>query len=565
MPSRSNVSPCPDTGRWDRQTSTALMQQYDEQKRQKDTSIRHFADIHKVPRATLQYWLKRRDLIPHHPQVVALLESPAGLALLHQILLALHLIIGWMGGGGIRLISTFLELTGLDAFLAPSYGVQQGIAADIQQALVDFAELETGRLADTMPHRDITVVEDETFLSSGICLVAIEPVSGFILTETYADSRDAQTWNETLEEATEGLDVTVVQSTADEARALGRHARDLGAHHSPDLFHISHEVSKAMALPLLRRESAALRALETAQAVLETHQQARMRYEARPPRGRRPHFEARIAEAEAEVERAGRCVVQAREHRLKWRALVQSLSVQYHPYALDSGCPQRAPQVKAALEATFDELREISTAAELSERSKKKLEKAARQIPAMLSTLEFFERSVRAHVSCLELSPQHESLLFDRLLPSAYLHRVRERSRCPDQRASLEQRVKNLLADDCVAGLCATDAARLESAAFLCADVFQRSSSCVEGRNGRLSQWEHSQRRLSPKKLAGLTVIHNFLIQRADGTTAAQRFFADKPRELFTWLLQRIPHPPRPARRRKKPAPYRLLQPLEST
>ncbi len=540
------------------------MQQYDEQRLQEHTSIRHFADTHNIPRATLQYWLKRRDLIPHHPEVVALFESPTGLALLHQILLALHLIIGWMGGGGIRLISTFLEMTGLDAFLAPSYGVQQGIAVTMQQALVDFAQQETNRLAKTMPHRDITVVEDETFLSSGICLVAIEPVSGFILTETYAQSRDAQTWNETLNTATEGLDVTVVQSTADEARALGRHARDQGAHHSPDLFHISHEVSKAMALPLLRKESAALRALEAAQAVVDKHHQARMRYEARPPRGRRPHFEARIAEAESEVARAERCVAQAHEHRLKWRGAVQSLSVQYHPYALDSGCPQTAAQVKAMLEATFDELRELSTAAELSERSKKKLEKAARQIPAMLSTLEFFEHSVRAHVSGLELPPQHESLLFDRLVPAAYLHRVGERSRCPDQRASLEVRVKRLLADDCVSGLCEADAARLESAAFLCADVFQRSSSCVEGRNGRLSQWEHSQRRLSPKKLAGLTVIHNFLIQRSDGTTAAQRFFGAKPRELFDWLLQRIPHPPRPAKRRKKPAPYRLLQPSES-
>ena len=40
-----------------------------------------------------------------------------------------------------------------------------------------------------------------------------------------------------------------------------------------------------------------------------------------------------------------------------------------------------------------------------------------------------------------------------------------------------------------------------------CAGLFQRSSSCVEGRNGRLSLFHHGQGKLSDKRLQSLTVV----------------------------------------------------------
>ena len=79
-----------------------------------------------------------------------------------------------------------------------------------------------------------------------------------------------------------------------------------------------------------------------------------------------------------------------------------------------------------------------------------------------------------------------------------------------------------------------------------CAGLFQRSSSCVEGRNGQLALHHHGLHRLSTRKLNALTTVHNYFIQRADGTTAAQRFFGAPPRDLFDWLLKRLSLPPRP-------------------
>src|SRR5512142_2769781 len=79
------------------------------------------------------------------------------------------------------------------------------------------------------------------------------------------------------------------------------------------------------------------------------------------------------------------------------------------------------------------------------------------------------------------------------------------------------------------------------------ADLFQRSSSCVEGRNGQLSLRHHHLHQLSPRKLKVLTILHNYLIRRPDGTTAAERFFGAKPQDLFEDVLDRLDVPARPA------------------
>ena len=71
-----------------------------------------------------------------------------------------------------------------------------------------------------------------------------------------------------------------------------------------------------------------------------------------------------------------------------------------------------------------------------------------------------------------------------------------------------------------------------------CADLFQRSSSCVEGRNGFLALYQHGHHRLGPRKQQVLTALHNFAIQRLDGTTAAQRFFAQPHPSLFEQVLR---------------------------
>ena len=87
---------------------------------------------------------------------------------------------------------------------------------------------------------------------------------------------------------------------------------------------------------------------------------------------------------------------------------------------------------------------------------------------------------------------------------------------------------------------------RLEKLSLQLVQVFQRSSSCVEGRNSHLQLWHYGVGTLSDRKLKSITVVHNYFLKRGDGTTAAERFFGKKPKDLFQYLLDKMPDHVRP-------------------
>jgi Family of unknown function (DUF6399) len=79
------------------------------------------------------------------------------------------------------------------------------------------------------------------------------------------------------------------------------------------------------------------------------------------------------------------------------------------------------------------------------------------------------------------------------------------------------------------------------------AEVCQRSSAKVEGRNGYLSLRNQQLRGLDrPSKRDCLTAVHHFFLPRPDGTTAAARFFGQKPRSMFAAILASVEIPPIP-------------------
>ena len=86
---------------------------------------------------------------------------------------------------------------------------------------------------------------------------------------------------------------------------------------------------------------------------------------------------------------------------------------------------------------------------------------------------------------------------------------------------------------------------RVEEFATECADLFQRSSSAVQGRNGQLSLHHHARHRLSGRKLNALTVIHDYLIRRA-GLRLPGGFLAVSTMACFRGCLEGSDHPPDP-------------------
>ena len=121
--------------RWDREKTAEVITDY-EKKKEEIVSQRQYAEQQGVPRTTLQHWLKRKNSIDHEQAVVEFFESPDGLAVLHRILMAAKFTIELVGNDGIRSDCLFLELSGLDKFVASSYGAQQKVSQSMEREIV---------------------------------------------------------------------------------------------------------------------------------------------------------------------------------------------------------------------------------------------------------------------------------------------------------------------------------------------------------------------------------------------------------------------------------------------
>jgi hypothetical protein len=258
--------------RWDRTRRAALFDQYLALQAQ-GLSLRQAAKALDVPRSTLQAWRAYQESLDEHPAVVAFFQSSPGLAFLHRLVLGIHLVCTEVGACGIRLVCLLLKLTGLDRFVAVSYGAQHQVNRQVEEAIVAYRHEESARLAKDMPAKAITLAKDET-CTGGLCLGAMEPKSNYIILEQAAPARDQDTWHALMEQALSGLNCQVIPSTSDEAPGLLAYvAHDLGAHHSPDLFHGQHELVKAVSGPMATKQRAAAKAATEAQERLEPGQE----------------------------------------------------------------------------------------------------------------------------------------------------------------------------------------------------------------------------------------------------------------------------------------------------
>ena len=232
-------------------------------------------------------------------------------------------------------------------------------------------------------------------------------------------------------------------------------------------------------------------------------------------------LEQALQQAHAEEAAAGEHLSGCRDRQQHATEAWQGLSHDYHAFDLDNGQPLDENEVGRQQTGHFDTLQQIAAEARLSARATKELAKARRE-----------------------------------LILALYLARVAEKASDAAERYGLRRLSQETLArarspDDFWGTLRPEVQAELERKTQICADLFQRSNSCVEGRNGQLSLKHHALHRFTLRKLQTLTVLHNYLIRRPDGTTAAERVHGTASRDLFGWLLDRLSIPARPRTRRR--------------
>jgi hypothetical protein len=199
----------------------------------------------------------------------------------------------------------------------------------------------------------------------------------------------------------------------------------------------------------------------------------------------------------------------------------------------------------------IDTVRSVAQHEGLSQKGLDRIEKAERVVPNMQATIACVSGYVRQQVSALDLAPPVSYAVHAHLIPSCYLERVAQ-TRTMSAGEPLRELARGLRTPlfepgGALAELSESKQSELQHQAKELAAVFQRSSSNVEGRNGYLSLRNHQLRGLErPRKRECLTAMHNFLLTRANRTTAAERFFGQKPRSMFAAILASVDLPPAP-------------------
>jgi len=419
---------------------------------------------------------------------------------------------------------------------------------------VAYRQAESTRLAHEMPPKDLTLTQEET-CTGGLCLVGIEPVSNDMLLEQAAQARAQDTWHALMEQALAGLTCQGSQSTSDEAPGLLAYVEHhLGAHHSPDLFHVQHARSKAVSAPLaITQRAAAKAAAKAEETCTRVHEPLAHASDAPAQRGpgRPPKVAASLAQVAQDVEAARQEPQRLTGQRETVTQSMRAIGHAYHCVDLDRGGRRHDKRMAGDLHAQIDTMRTIAHQEGLSQGCLHRIEKAERVVPKMQATMAFVSSDVRQQVRQLDVTPPQSYAMHAPLIPSYSRERVAAR-RTMTAGEPLRERAERLRpplfeAGGALGELSPVEPNALKVAAAKLAEVFQRSSSPVEGRNGYLSLRHHQLRGLDhPRKRSCLTAVQNFFLTRPDGTTAAERFFGPKPRCMFAAILASVELPPAP-------------------
>ncbi len=519
-------------------------------------SQRAAAKITGIPRSSARYHQQRQSNCDIDEEVKAFFYTSAGMKLLHRLSLAAEFVFTQVGEAGIRLIKLFYELSQLDRFIACSLGSLHKRVKTMENNLIEYGHQQEQALASHMPAKEITCCLDETF-PSGICLVGMEPESNFILLEEMADKRDCDTWNQAMKKRLEVFPVKVVQVTSDGARALIKYTEQcLNSHHSPDLFHIQQDISKGTSAPLRAKVKSRKKSVDQCTLALEACEQAKQADEMLENRrvGRPIDHELRVAVAEVELEEAKKEYESAEKRYEVVRENRVKLGEVYHPFDIDTAKRKTGKRLKRQLTRIFDDIDARAEEAELRDNSRAYVKKARNRVEAMVCTLNFFWAMVAERVKLLDVSVDVKHLFLEVLLPAVYFELHAWKVNLAEEKYK-KLAMSNALHEQLDRNanwkrLSVEKQNELKKRAVECAQLFQRSSSNVEGRNGYLSLHHHVYKKMNPRKMQAATIIHNYFIKRKNSTTAAERFFGTAPEDVFSWLLTNTDYPASPAKRR---------------
>jgi hypothetical protein len=488
-------------------------------------SAREIAKLLNVSNSTMQTWKEKDNIEPGLDDEVSLFfRTPAGVLFLNRIVIAI-MYNNKCGKSGICGVQECLHNSGLDKHVASSVGALQKFWQRCEVCILNFGKNWEQKLAQGMQNRKITVILDEMFRKKMPCLVAIEALSNYILLEKFTEDRSAATWKKELDAAIEIFPVKIGQICSDLCGAIRSVAKSYEALHSSDLFHGQYEISKATGGGLSSQERASEKALNEAEDHLEKIRNKPIRIavkEKKQQKQEKKEAEKKCAFLTVDYE-------EKKERREKTQEAKRELGKIYHPIDLKTGKIQSASIVKKKFSSQFKKIRNSAEEAGLS-----------------FQCHEQFFLVLAALLLDMQLPKAQKKFFKEVIFPLSYLKMIwkrfskKEKEQHAQLLKSLQEKLKNAFFPEEIKEALMRRGKEIVG-------LFQRSSSCVEGRNGVLSLLMHRFHYLSEKTLRVLSIVPNFGVKRKeDGTTAAERFFGGKHDELFSCLAKNVKIPGKP-------------------
>jgi hypothetical protein len=506
------------------------------------TSIRKIAEATEFSKSSVHRHLKAKEKRNQHPES-HLWETKEGLVWLLRLVVATLLHFGIKRGVGLESISDFFKCLRINTHVGVSPTAMRAVQKELESWIMEYGKVHQEQGAKSCGPKEIVGGVDETFFDRMV-LVMLDLPSGYLLMEEFSSDRTTQTWKERIDNALKPLCVRVRYLVSDRATALiSLGLKHFGCRSIADLFHATHDIAKGFSLAIQSHLNRAQKALQEANETLKTIP---------------PERAEQWAQQSAQQKQLARRAQEWEAVQEQYRTLLHQFSQTVHPFSVVDGAPQTATIVAQQLNSITAQLEELAQAHNLLQ-SAKHLKPVKNLVDDLASLMTVWWDWVDHSLDDPTLDFLTKHWLKEVHLPTVYWQCQLERCRSPAQRPiyqqALERAQKKLENHPLTSQWETRLLAQGEQWAKTMVSRFQRTSSAVEGRNGYLSQINHSRRGLSTKRLRVLTVLHNFELKRADGTTAAERFFGTCFPDLFEWVLSRMQDLPLPRQPRRLECP----------
>ena len=429
------------------------------------------------------------------------------------------------GGIGCERLSQFFRLLRLDKHIGVSPTALRTIRSKIESTIIQYQKVAQKSIQKKASGVEVCLAADETFFDQ-VILVMLDLPSGYILVEEIAENCQYSTWQQQLKSNLKGLNLKIKYLVSDRAKAIVKFAlKDLGTNSIADLFHILYNLNRSIGFEincLITRYNKQIESAEKDRTKWGTVAQLKNQQE--------------IIE----------------QSRLIFENCCYQITTCLHPIDINHNSILSTEIVSVELNKILNKLQIIRTNHKLRD-TFNGIKNLKNQIESLSAVIDIWWSWVD---QCLaQFEPNIIQWVKEFLIPAVYwqqqVKRTKNSGLRKDYQAAQYKANQLLERHPITISLSITERQKWWDWAIWIVSKFQRSSSAVEGRNGYLSQVFAQRRGISCQRLKVATVIHNFYIQRSDGTTAAERLFGQKFPDLFEYLFEHIAELPQPRRARK--------------